>query len=148
MIWRSPAPDRSISAGFILEEGFAVADLQRIVHSMVAAARTAGVAIATGDTKVVQRGKADGCFINTAGVGVLERPVSLGAANVQPGMPCWSLALLATTGLPSCWHALSWTSCPISRRIPLRSPISSRACSMLRLTSVACGMPPAVWPPS
>ena len=62
-----------------------VADLQRIVQSMAAAAATAGVAIATGDTKVVQRGKADGCFINTAGVGVLERPVSLGAANVQPG---------------------------------------------------------------
>src|SRR2546428_4902866 len=74
-----------LSAGFILEEGFPVADLQRIVQSMAAAAATAGVAIATGDTKVVQRGKADGCFINTAGVGVLERPVSLGAANVQPG---------------------------------------------------------------
>ena len=74
-----------LSAGFILEEGFPVADLQRIIQSMAAAAATAGVAIATGDTKVVQRGKADGCFINTAGVGVLERPVSLGAANVQPG---------------------------------------------------------------
>lgn len=74
-----------LSAGFILEEGFPVADLQRIVQSMAAAAATAGVVIATGDTKVVQRGKADGCFINTAGVGVLERPVSLGAAHVQPG---------------------------------------------------------------
>jgi hydrogenase expression/formation protein HypE len=74
-----------LSAGFILEEGFPVADLQRIVHAMAAAAATAGVAIATGDTKVVQRGKADGCFINTAGVGVLERPMRLGAANVQPG---------------------------------------------------------------
>ena len=74
-----------LSAGFILEEGFPVAALQRIVQSMAAAAATAGVAIATGDTKVVQWGKADGCFINTAGVGVLERPVSLGAANVQPG---------------------------------------------------------------
>ena len=74
-----------LSAGFILEEGFPVADLQRIVQSMAAAAATAGVAIATGDTKVVQRGKADGCFINTAGVGVLERPVSLGAVHVRPG---------------------------------------------------------------
>jgi hydrogenase expression/formation protein HypE len=74
-----------LSAGFILEEGFPVADLQRIVQSMAAAAASAGVAIATGDTKVVQRGKADGCFINTTGVGVLERPISLGAANVQPG---------------------------------------------------------------
>jgi len=59
----------------MLEEGFPVADLQRIVHSMTAAAAaataaaTAGVAVATGDTKVVQRGKADGCFINTAGTG-------------------------------------------------------------------------------
>src|SRR2546422_575538 len=74
-----------LSAGFILEEGVPVAALQRILQSMAAAAATAGVAIATGDTKVVQRGKADGCFINTAGVGVLERLISLGAANVQPG---------------------------------------------------------------
>jgi hydrogenase expression/formation protein HypE len=74
-----------LSAGFILEEGFPVAELQCIVQSMAAAAASAGVTIATGDTKVVQCGKADGCFINTAGVGVLERPVSLGAVNVQPG---------------------------------------------------------------
>lgn len=73
-----------LSAGFILEEGFLVADLQRIVRSMATAAATAGVSIATGDTKVVQRGKADGCFINTAGVGVIERDLSLGAGNVQP----------------------------------------------------------------
>jgi hydrogenase expression/formation protein HypE len=74
-----------LSAGFILEEGFAVADLQRIVASMAAAAAAAGVQVVTGDTKVVQRGKADGCYINTAGVGVLERPVSLGAATARPG---------------------------------------------------------------
>jgi hydrogenase expression/formation protein HypE len=52
---------------------------------MAAAAEAAGVQIVTGDTKVVQRGKADGCYINTAGVGVLERDLSLGAANVRPG---------------------------------------------------------------
>lgn len=74
-----------LSAGFILEEGFPVSDLKRIVQSMAIAAAEAGVAIVTGDTKVVQRGKADGCFINTAGVGVIERDVSLGAANVRPG---------------------------------------------------------------
>ena len=56
-----------LSAGFILEEGLPVADLQRIVASMAAAATAAGVDIVTGDTKVVERGKADGCFINTAG---------------------------------------------------------------------------------
>jgi hydrogenase expression/formation protein HypE len=74
-----------LSAGFILEEGFPVADLQRIVASMAAAAAAAGVQVVTGDTKVVQRGKADGCYVNTAGVGVLERPVTLGAATVRPG---------------------------------------------------------------
>jgi hydrogenase expression/formation protein HypE len=73
-----------LSAGFILEEGFPVADLQRIVQSMATAAATAGVSIVTGDTKVVQRGKADGCFINTAGVGVIERHISLAATSVQP----------------------------------------------------------------
>jgi len=52
---------------------------------MSAAATAAGVQVVTGDTKVVQKGKADGCFINTAGVGVIEREVHLGAANVKPG---------------------------------------------------------------
>lgn len=74
-----------LSAGFILEEGFPVPDLRRIVASMATAAAAAGVTVVTGDTKVVQRGKGDGCYINTAGVGVLERPVSLGAATVKPG---------------------------------------------------------------
>jgi hydrogenase expression/formation protein HypE len=74
-----------LSAGFILEEGFPVADLERIVASMRAAADLAGVQVVTGDTKVVQRGKADGCYINTAGVGILERPLALGAANARPG---------------------------------------------------------------
>src|SRR5207302_6969309 len=74
-----------LSAGFILEEGFPVADLQRVTDSMRAAAATAGVHVVTGDTKVVQKGKADGCYINTAGVGVVERDVSLGAAQAQPG---------------------------------------------------------------
>jgi hydrogenase expression/formation protein HypE len=60
-----------LSAGFILEEGFPLDDLRRVVASMKAAAEVAGVQIVTGDTKVVQRGKADGLYINTAGVGVL-----------------------------------------------------------------------------
>ena len=74
-----------LSAGFILEEGFPVADLERIAASMAGAAETAGVRIVTGDTKVVQRGKADGCYVNTAGVGVLERDLTLGAAHARPG---------------------------------------------------------------
>ncbi len=74
-----------LSAGFILEEGFPVVDLKRIVASMAAAAEAAGVTIVTGDTKVVERGKADGCYITTAGVGVLDRPFALSAAAAQPG---------------------------------------------------------------
>ena len=74
-----------LSASFILEEGFPIADLRRIVADMAAAAAVAGVDVVTGDTKVVQRGKADGCYITTAGVGVLERPVSLGARTIRPG---------------------------------------------------------------
>lgn len=74
-----------LSAGFVLEEGFPVADLERIAASMAAAATAAEVQIVTGDTKVVEKGKGDGCYITTAGVGVLERPISLGASRCQPG---------------------------------------------------------------
>ena len=76
-----------LSAGFILEEGFPVADLARIAETMRDAAAAAGVHVVTGDTKVVEKGKADGCYINTAGVGVVERDsaVGLGVARAQPG---------------------------------------------------------------
>jgi hydrogenase expression/formation protein HypE len=74
-----------LSVGFILEEGFAIADLRRIVESMANAAREAGVSIVTGDTKVVQRGKADGIFINTAGIGLIRTTAPIGQAQVQPG---------------------------------------------------------------
>jgi hydrogenase expression/formation protein HypE len=74
-----------LSAGFILEEGFPVADLSRVVESMAAAAAAAGVRIVTGDTKVVEKGKADGCYVNTAGVGLIERDVTLGVSRARPG---------------------------------------------------------------
>jgi hydrogenase expression/formation protein HypE len=74
-----------LSAGFILEEGFPIADLRRIAASMAAAARASGVSIVAGDTKVVERGKGDGCFVTTAGIGVLERAIRLGADKARPG---------------------------------------------------------------
>jgi hydrogenase expression/formation protein HypE len=74
-----------LSAGFILEEGFPVADLTRVVESMRDAAAAAGVHVVTGDTKVVEKGKADGCYINTAGVGLIEKDVTLGVAQARPG---------------------------------------------------------------
>lgn len=74
-----------LSASFILEEGFPIDDLRRIVESMRHAASHAGVEIVTGDTKVVNRGKADQVFINTAGVGVMRADVNISAANARPG---------------------------------------------------------------
>ncbi len=74
-----------LSAGFILEEGLAMDTLWRVVQSMAAAAARAGVRIVTGDTKVVERGKGDGIFINTAGVGVIEPGASVLPSNVRPG---------------------------------------------------------------
>lgn len=74
-----------LSVGFILEEGFLVEDLRRILVSMHDAAREAGVHIVTGDTKVVEKGHGDGCFINTAGVGSLPEGIDLSSAHCKPG---------------------------------------------------------------
>lgn len=74
-----------LAASFILEEGFALADLQRIVQSMAQAAHQAGVPIVTGDTKVVEQGKGDGVFISTTGVGALPPGRQLSGSLAQPG---------------------------------------------------------------
>ncbi|MCE1244902.1 hydrogenase expression/formation protein HypE [Oryzomicrobium sp.] len=79
------AEPRWLSASFILEEGFPFAELKRIVDSMAAAARSAGVHIVTGDTKVVEQGKGDGVFISTTGVGVRRPGVELSGANARVG---------------------------------------------------------------
>jgi hydrogenase expression/formation protein HypE len=74
-----------LAAGFILEEGFPLADLARVVASMAAASRDAGVPVVTGDTKVVERGKADGLFITTTGVGVVPEGVEISGDRARPG---------------------------------------------------------------
>jgi len=74
-----------LSAAFILEEGFPLADLARIVESMARAAREAGVPIVTGDTKVVERGKGDGVFITTTGIGVVPAGVNISGERARPG---------------------------------------------------------------
>jgi hydrogenase expression/formation protein HypE len=74
-----------LAASFVLEEGFALAELARIVASMAAASREAGVPVVTGDTKVVERGKADGVFITTTGVGVLADGIELSGAHARAG---------------------------------------------------------------
>jgi len=74
----------AISSGFILEEGLPIATLKRVVAAMKEAAERAGVRIVTGDTKVVERGKGDGVYINTSGIGAVEG-ATIGPARIEPG---------------------------------------------------------------
>ncbi len=74
-----------LSAGFIIEEGFPIVRLQKIAQDMGAAARAAGVAIIAGDTKVVERGHGDGCYINTAGVGAVPHEINIAPNRARPG---------------------------------------------------------------
>jgi hydrogenase expression/formation protein HypE len=74
-----------LAAGFILEEGFPLATLRRIVESMAAAAREAGVPIVTGDTKVVEQGKGDGVFITTTGIGIVPPGIEISGERARPG---------------------------------------------------------------
>ncbi len=74
-----------LSAGFIIEEGLSINDLGRIAESMARAAREAGVQIVTGDTKVVERGKGDGVFINTSGIGAIPDGIDIASNRARPG---------------------------------------------------------------
>ena len=75
----------ALTAGFVLEEGLPMDDLWRIVRSMAQAAKDAGVSVVSGDTKVVDRGKGDGVFINTSGIGLVPEGVHLAPVRAQPG---------------------------------------------------------------
>jgi hydrogenase expression/formation protein HypE len=75
----------ALTAGFVLEEGFALAELDRIAASLARTASDAGVRVVAGDTKVVERGKGDGVFINTTGIGQMLPGLAPSAASVQPG---------------------------------------------------------------
>ncbi|MGC9157579.1 MAG: hydrogenase expression/formation protein HypE [Terracidiphilus sp.] len=81
----SGAEPKFLSASFILEEGFPLSQLAAIVEAMARAAAAAGVKIVTGDTKVVERGHGDGCYISTAGVGLLRAGIEVGPARARPG---------------------------------------------------------------
>ena len=75
----------ALTAGFVVEEGFPISDLRRIAVSMRAAADAAGVAVVAGDTKVVERGKGDGVFVTTTGIGRVDSGMELAAGRVVPG---------------------------------------------------------------
>lgn len=81
----SGAEPKFISCGFIIEEGFEERDLEEIVNSMAFWAKEAGVKIVAGDTKVVEKGKADGLFINTSGIGIFKGDVVLGRDKIRVG---------------------------------------------------------------
>lgn len=81
----SGAKPMYLSLGFIIEEGFAMEELWRVVQSISFAAKAAGVKIATGDTKVVDKGKGDGIFVNTSGVGVIEHKLNISPRCITPG---------------------------------------------------------------
>jgi len=74
-----------LSAAFIIEEGFSMDDLRRVVSSLRQAAAEAGVQVVTGDTKVVEKGKGDGLFINTTGIGIVPEGIELSADRARPG---------------------------------------------------------------
>lgn len=93
------AQPQHLSVGFIIEEGLPMADFQRVVRSMSEAALAAGVTLVTGDTKVVDRGKADGIFINTSGVGIIPEGVNIHPTRARPGDKIIVSGLIAIHGI-------------------------------------------------
>ena len=108
----SGAVPKYLSCGFILEEGFPVADLKRICKSMAEIAKEAGAHIVTGDTKVVNRGHGDGVFINTSGIGFIPEGVSLSGAFCKPGDKILVTGTMGDHGITimSCREELSFSA--------------------------------------
>jgi hydrogenase expression/formation protein HypE len=116
-----------LSASFILEEGFPLADLTRVVQSMAKAARDAGVAIVTGDTKVVERGKGDGVFISTTGVGLVPpHVVGPSAERARPGDSVIVSGTLGDHGVAilSCREGLAFETAIESDSAPLHRMVA------------------------
>jgi hydrogenase expression/formation protein HypE len=116
-----------LSASFILEEGLALSELKCIADSMGAAARAAGVPIVTGDTKVVERGKADGVFISTTGIGAVPAGLDLSADKARP-RDC--VILSGTIGdhgvaVMSCRHNLTFETAIISDSAALHGLVAA-----------------------
>ncbi len=126
-----------LSAGFILEEGLPIADLVGIVARMAAAARAAGVAIVTGDTKVVERGHGDGVYINTAGIGVVPPGIDLGPKQVVPGDAILVSGTLGDHGMAimSVREGLEFEAAITSDTAPLHGLVAAmlEACPAIRL---------------
>jgi len=116
-----------LSAGFVLEEGFPIATLEKVVASMKTAAVVAGVSIVTGDTKVVERGKGDGLYVTTAGVGIIETKLTVSPASIRAGdavilsgdVGRHGMAIMATRA------GLEFESALVSDCAPLVAPVQA-----------------------
>lgn len=124
----SGARPRYISAGFIIEEGFSMDELTRVVHAMAQAAKNAGVQIVTGDTKVVDRGHGDGVYINTAGIGeLISDDIELSPSNIRPGDAIISSGTIGDHGMAimSVREGLQFESVIKSDSAPLNSLVQA-----------------------
>ena len=123
----SGAHVRYLSCGFVIEEGFPLDDLRRICKSMAEAAREANVAIITGDTKVVERGCADGIYLNTAGVGDVPEGVNLASSACEPGDIVLVSGTLGDHGIAimSVREGLSFQTSIVSDAAPLNGLIAA-----------------------
>lgn len=124
-----------LSAAFILEEGLPFATLERVVHDMAEAARASGVAIVTGDTKVVERGAADSLFITTAGVGRVESPAPVAPSQIEPGDAILVSGDLGTHGIAvlSVRDGLSFETAIASDTAPLWPAVEALLAASLPL---------------
>ena len=122
----SGAVPKYLSVGFILEEGYPIADLKKICATMAETAKEAGVKLVTGDTKVVNRGHGDGVYINTSGVGVLAPGVDLSGCYCKPGDKVLLSGTLGDHGITimSCREDLSFTADIASDAAPLNHLIA------------------------
>ena len=123
-----------LSAGFIIEEGFPIADLMQIVDSMHRAADEIGIEVVTGDTKVVGRGQADKLFINTAGIGLIPAGLNLSPTQIRPGDQIIVSGLIGEHGLAI-----------LAQRegLGFTTPVQSDCGSVHRLAQALCQIDPA-----
>lgn len=115
-----------LSAGFILEEGLPLDTLGRIARSMGEAAAEAGIEVAAGDTKVVERGRGDGLYLTTAGLGVIEHPLTIAPASIRPGDAVLLSGDIGRHGMAvmACREGLSFESAIESDCAPLWPAVS------------------------
>ena len=115
-----------LSAAFILEEGFRIAELETIARSMRTAAERAGVAVVAADTKVVEHGKADGLFITTSGIGVVEGNIELGPERIQVGDAVLVSGLIGDHGIAvmSAREGLEFRTTIVSDSAPLNGLVA------------------------